>query len=73
MSAYYLVAAIEHLVAVVERLVVAVEHSYSPITLFFILTIGVVLGSRRQANKVVEAFIREKATIGVVAGAISLL
>ena len=57
----------------VEYLVIVVERSYSLTTLSSILTIGVALGSRRQANKTVEAPTRKKAIIGVVVGAVSLL
>ena len=72
-SAYYSIAIVERLAVVVERLVVIVEYSYSPITLSSILTIGVALRSKRRANKVVEVPTREKAIVGVVAGAVSLL
>ena len=63
----------ECLVAATEYSVVVVERSYSLTTLSSILTIGVALGSRRQADKVVGAPTGEKATVGVVAGVVSLL
>ena len=68
-----LAAVAERSVAVVERSVVVAERSYSPTTLSSILTMEVAPGSRRRADEVVGAPAREKAMVGVVAGAVSLL
>ena len=56
-----------------ERSAAAAERSCSPTTLSSMLTTGAAPGSRRRADEAARAPAREKATVGAVAGAASLL